>query len=98
MKLNDILTRFFSKTTIFDCIAFPSLSAPNKMGLFRNNKELQLGTYGLKAKHMPVQGNGAEGGSFMDLGGSIVNRESIRGNQKVESRVTFHRLSMQVSH
>lgn len=49
------------------------------------------------AKHMPVQGNKGEEGSFMDLGGSIVNKESIRGKQKVESRVTFHWLSLEVS-
>lgn len=50
------------------------------------------------AKHMPVQGNKGEEGSFMDFGGSIVNKESIRGKQKVESRVTFHWLSLEVSH
>lgn len=50
------------------------------MVLFRNSKELQLGTCGLKVNNAQVQRNKGEKCSFMDLGGALVNEEFIGGN------------------
>lgn len=55
------------------------------MSLFENNKELQFGTHSLMMSRVQAQRSWkGEERSFTDLGGALVNKESIGGEQKVE--------------
>lgn len=52
----------------------------SKMGLFGYNRELQFKTCSLMVIRGQVQRNRGEESSFMDLGETVVNKESIGEN------------------